>query len=575
MPEERPTMPPVRLRSDAELARDALAAPLLSRAVRLARWAEPGKPVAPGGALPEGELRAAVELLELAADEDGPVYAAQAWQLAVDIGLVEIREPGESSEAEGSVGAEVAAGAEGSSGPSEAEVAAGAGGSSGTETATGAEVSSRSGESSRPGDRSGDRPGASLPPEASSPAGDDGFRAAGGAAAGGEFSAVATSGEELRLITEGGPRDILDLWLDGFETVLADAAAPDLADIADQLSEDGELDLDALDWNPEEEAEFLDGVLGNLYLLTALDEEAAVASVPLPALAASMIVPEDMDEPTDDVLEEISEAMVRLDDQFRLLAPTGLIDYQPVDEALIEEVDGEGRIHETEPVEELEDEDVSRYGMVRLTPLGVYAVRSRMAEAGIDAPAVGDLADKGADILLDALPGHPEPAAQAEAEQWLARRTPEEAARELLAAARGDDESAPLRRLTCQQTLSLVGTAAEPALREVLDDRHLGGLARVWLAEHGASGVPEPSEEMVFWLTVDTLAAQLATEGDSAELRDLVRGLVDQSGSFFDSAWRVDHPATAEVLEAMGRLHPDKKAAKEARKAAFKARSRA
>ncbi|GAA1267900.1 hypothetical protein [Streptomyces javensis] len=503
MPEERPTMPPVRLRTDAELARDALAAPLLARAVRLARWAEHGKPVASGGALPEGELREATELLELAGDEDGPLYAAQAWQLAVDTGLVEIEEP---------------AGAD------------------------------------------GEDAGADADGEAT---GED------------EFSAVATSGEELRLITEGGPRDILDIWLDGFETVLADAAAPDLSDIAAQIGESGELDLDALDWNPEEEAEFLDGVLGNLYLLTALDEEAATAPVPLPALAASMIVPEDMDEPTDDILEEVSEAMVRLDDQFRLLAPTGLVEYQPVDEALIQEVDGEGRIQEPETVQELEDEDVSRYGMVRLTPLGVYAVRARMLEAGIDAPAVGDLADQGAEILLDALPGHPEPAARAEAEQWLARRTPEEAARELLAAARGDDEDAPLRRLTCQQTLSLVGAEAEPALREVLDDRHLGGLARVWLAEHGVVGVPEPSEEMVFWLTVDTLAAQLASEGDSAELRDLVRGLVDQSGSFFDSAWRVDHPATADVLEAMGRLHPDKKAAKEARKAAFKARSRA
>ncbi|MFE2183377.1 hypothetical protein [Streptomyces sp. NPDC059455] len=503
MPEERPTMPPVRLRTDAELARDALAAPLLARAVRLARWAEQGKSVASGGALPEGELREATELLELAGDEDGPLYAAQAWQLAVDTGLVEIEEP---SGADGDI---------------------------------------------------------------------DGDRADGEATAEDEFFAVATSGEELRLITEGGPRDILEIWLDGFETVLADAAAPDLSDIAAQIGESGELDLDALDWNPEEEAELLDGVLGNLYLLTALDEEAATAPVPLPALAASMIVPEDMDEPTDDILEEVSEAMVRLDDQFRLLAPTGLVDYQPVDEALIQEVDGEGRIQEPETAQELEDEDVSRYGMVRLTPLGVYAVRARMLEAGIDAPAVGDLADRGADILLDALPGHPEPAARAEAEQWLARRTPEEAARELLAAARGDDEDAPLRRLTCQQTLSLTGTEAEPALREVLDDRHLGGLARVWLAEHGVAGVPEPSEEMVFWLTVDTLAAQLASEGDSAELRDLVRGLVDQSGSFFDSAWRVDHPATADVLEAMGRLHPDKKAAKEARKAAFKARSRA
>ena len=35
----------------------------------------------------------------------------------------------------------------------------------------------------------------------------------------------------------------------------------------------------------------------------------------------------------------------------------------------------------------------------------------------------------------------------------------------------------------------------------------------------------------------------------------------------------MDHPATADVLEAMGRLHPDKQVAKEARKAAFKARS--
>jgi len=505
MPGDRPTMPPVRLRTEAELARDALAAPLLARAVRLARWAEPGKPVAAGGVLSAEDLRAAVELLDLAADEEGAEHVAQAWQLAVDTGLVAIQESADGDLPEGL-----------------------------------SDDTAADGESEAP--------------------------------------ATAISGDELALITGGSPQDVLDIWLDGFETVLADAAAPDLADIVDQISEGGEIDLDSIDWNPEEEAEFLDGILGNLYLLTAMDEEAAVGSVPLPALVASMVVPDDMEEPTDDILEEVSEAMVRLDDQFRLLAPTGLIDYQPVDEALIEEVDGEVRLHESDPAPRQpqdDEEDVSRYGMVRLTPLGIYAIRSRMLDAGVDAPIVGDLADKGADVLLDTLPGHPESAAHTEAELWLGRRTPDAAARELLAAARGDDEDAPLRRLTCQQTLSLVGGAAEPALREVLDDRHLGGLARVWLAEHGATDIPEPSETMVFWLTVDTLAAQLATEDDSEELRDLVRGLVDQSGGFFESVWKVDHPATADVLEAMGRLHPDKKAAKEARKAAFKARSRA
>ncbi|NED17721.1 hypothetical protein G3I31_06025, partial [Streptomyces sp. SID9913] len=131
----------------------------------------------------------------------------------------------------------------------------------------------------------------------------------------------------------------------------------------------------------------------------------------------------------------------------------------------------------------------------------------------------------------------------------------------------------PLRRLRCQQALSLVGAGAEPALREVLDDAELGGLARVWLTEHGAADVPPPSEAMIFWLTIDTVAAQLAAEGNSEELRALVEGLAAQHSGFFSTVWRVDHPATADVLEAMGRLHPDKKIAKEARKAAFKARS--
>ncbi|NDZ99047.1 hypothetical protein G3I28_06785, partial [Streptomyces sp. SID10116] len=132
---------------------------------------------------------------------------------------------------------------------------------------------------------------------------------------------------------------------------------------------------------------------------------------------------------------------------------------------------------------------------------------------------------------------------------------------------------APLRRLRCQQALSLVGDEAEPALRDVLDDPQLGGLARVWLAEHGATDVPAPSEELIFWLTIDTLAAQLSAEGNSDELQGLVEGLAQQHSGFFATAWRVEHPATADVLEAMGRLHPDKKVAKEARKAAFKARS--
>lgn len=467
-------LPPVRLHSEAELARDALAAPLLSRAARLARWAGPDTRVGAGGELAEEQLPAAAAELGLDGDE-AAAFASEAWRVAVDIGLIEIVD-----EEEGTV----------------------------------------------------------------------------------------TAGEDLAQLTSGAPQDVLGVWLGALDTVLADASVPDLDDLVDAMEDGGEVDLSSLDWDPEAEAEFLDGVLGNLYLLTVGEEGPDQGPVPLPALAASMIVPDDMGEPTNDVLEQVSDAMMRLDDQFRLLEPIGIVDFQPVDEALMAEPDEEP----AEPAA-FDDTDVTRYGMVRLTPLGLYGIRARLLEAGISAPAVGDLADKGADALLDGTSAFPPAAAQAETEQWLARREPLPAARELLAAARGADAGAPLRRLRCQQALSLVGMEAEPALREVLDDAELGGLARVWLSEHGAADVPVPSEAMVFWLTIDTLAAQLAAEGNSTELQALVEGLAQQHSGFFAAAWRVEHPATPDVLEAMGRLHPDKKVAKEARKAAFKARS--
>jgi hypothetical protein len=213
--------------------------------------------------------------------------------------------------------------------------------------------------------------------------------------------------------------------------------------------------------------------------------------------------------------------------------------------------------------------------MVRLTPLGLHGVRERLSDAGAYAPAVGDLAQGSGADLLDALGAYPDHTARAEAELWLERRQPADAARELLAAGRGNDEGAPRRRLVCQQTLALLGAEAEPALREVLDDRQLGGLARVWLTERGARDVPPPDPEMVYWLTIDTLAAQLASDDDPALLTELVRDLIARHEGFFDAAWRVGHPAAPDVLEAVGRLHPDRKAAKDARKAAFKARSRA
>lgn len=512
-------LPPVRLLPVADLARLALAVPLLDRALRLTRWAAPERPVDAMGELLEDDLvLAAAELgLPVGEDEEGLAEAAQAWGVAVDTGLLvpEIEEEAEES----------------------------------------------------------------------TPVG--------------EVAGRAVPGEAYERITAGDPRDVLDIWLVAAESALAEAASPDFESLREVMDDGDRVLLDELDWDPEEEAEFLDSALANLYALMAMDDGTAAAgqqpgsepgaepdAVPLPVLAASLVVPDDMEQPSDAVLEEVTQVMMRLDDHFRLLASTGLLDYQPVDEALIEEAEEED--DEEEPVRgardaddeaggldaDLDAEEISRYGMVRLTPLGVHGMRERLADAGAHAPAIGDLASGSGAELLAALTAYPDHAARAEAELWIAGRKSADAARELLAAARGDEADAPSRRLVCQQTLTLLGAEAEPALREVLDDRQLGGLARVWLTESGASDIPAPDADMVFWLTIDTLAAQLAADDAPELLADLVRDLVARHDGFFDAAWRVQHPATADVLEAMGRLHPDRKSAKDARKAAFKARSR-
>ena len=67
-------------------------------------------------------------------------------------------------------------------------------------------------------------------------------------------------------------------------------------------SEDGAFALNDLDWDPEGEAAFLDGALTSLYLFNALEElerrrgdtalEISSTGVPLPVLAASMVMPE-------------------------------------------------------------------------------------------------------------------------------------------------------------------------------------------------------------------------------------------------------------------------------------------
>lgn len=392
---------------------------------------------------------------------------------------------------------------------------------------------------------------------------------------------VAVAMEEAVDAEAGEPAVVLDLWLTAAGIVRELAVEADSLDLDgedDGADEGGDAEADEARLAEVEEAgeaaaELLDEAMQVLYELTAFAEPGE-ETVPLGVLAALLVVP-DGEEPDEEMLGEITDVMVTLDPMLADLAEIGVVEHRPIDPELFEE-DEDGSAP-AEPVAALptDEEDAARFGLVRLTPLGQYGVREWLLADGYDAPLIGDLARGDAAALLRGLSESSNVMPDREITVWLALREPGTAARELLDAARGRDAQAPLRRMHCALGIALIGEDADPALHEVVDDPELGALARDLLRGHGVE-VAAPERADALWRAVDDFAAVLlATRGDAGQLRQLVAGLpvTDNPASYFGELWRVPHPYTAQVLETIGELHLDRHVAKEARKAAFKAKS--
>jgi hypothetical protein len=227
----------------------------------------------------------------------------------------------------------------------------------------------------------------------------------------------------------------------------------------------------------------------------------------------------------------------------------------------------------------LELEELAEWGVIagtedgyELTPLGVWGIRELLLADGYTAPLVGELADRPADELVGGLAWHRADTADEEIELWLARRSAEKAAAELVDVIAGS--SAGARNLAAA-VLDRVDAAAAPVVRAALGEPAVRPYAALWLSHNGDESVmPGPGE--MLWIFTDTVAGMLET----AEPAAAVAAAIADSPADIDlratveQMWRLDHPDVADVLGALGRHHPDKDVAKAARKAAFKARSR-
>jgi hypothetical protein len=218
---------------------------------------------------------------------------------------------------------------------------------------------------------------------------------------------------------------------------------------------------------------------------------------------------------------------------------------------------------------------------IRLTSLAQAALHEQLADAGVDIPLLPPTAAEltGAELLAMA-EGVGDEEFEAESDAWIAARGADAGARELLALAAA---GGPGERMLAVAAVTRIGAAAGPAWRDSVDVPQVRAYAKVALAElaglAGGQTPPglEPLPEDVAWLTTDMVA--LACDEEFPDPDEIVASLREaipegQEAAVFELMWRSAHPDVVDVLQHVGKYHPDKQIAKAARTAAYRAASR-
>lgn len=317
------------------------------------------------------------------------------------------------------------------------------------------------------------------------------------------------------------------------------------------------------------------GLGGPLYDLGAMGHVAALVEdgwrqVLFGLLDAGTVgTPVEIDEVVEDVLE-LAEDALHIDHSLVHLLGQGRVRRQ------LERLEQLGVLVTEGVGVETDETDLpeSTGGRTQLSPAGV-AVASRLLEQeGVVIVPHPEPATASAEEIL-ALADQIDPEAWVEdAMSWAAARG-ERAAVEL-GEALADGEREALTVLAVMVHLDTVlGEQAPVVVRALLGGRW-DGVAVNWLAERGDTELVERDPDRGLAGVADLLGVLLDTEGPEA----LVAGIDHGQGpgaitETLDRLWRLEHERTGEILEVVGRHHPDKAVAKHARKMLAKFRSRA
>jgi hypothetical protein len=222
--------------------------------------------------------------------------------------------------------------------------------------------------------------------------------------------------------------------------------------------------------------------------------------------------------------------------------------------------------------------------VARLEPLALFAIGAKLRACDVHVSELPPPDEMTADdVVLVSMFGTEEDF-EAEFTSWLAKRTAEDAARELLAFTAGSPATV---RTAAIPIVSRLGAAAEPAWREALDRPELCCYAKPALLAQLAdrdpgSAVPaelQPATEDLAWLVADTFGPLTHLDhGNSTFPFDMTKlagaGWTVSHEAVFEVMARIEHPDAEAVLTMLGKHADDKKTAKAARRAAYKAESR-
>jgi hypothetical protein len=214
--------------------------------------------------------------------------------------------------------------------------------------------------------------------------------------------------------------------------------------------------------------------------------------------------------------------------------------------------------------------------VVGLTPLALWALREQVQYDGVLVPLLpAKVAQMSAAELVARAEGVSDAGFEEESTAWVRDRGPDRAARELLEFAAF---SGARQRLVAVNLTRRIGLDADRAWRDAMKRPELRGYARIALsvlaAELPGSTMPlvlDPDPDDLTWVTTDLLALACGDEEPdpkqiAAQFREAIPR--DEESWIFDLMSRSSHPQVAQVLTALGRHHPDRRVAKDARRAA-------